>query len=228
MTAIAQIVSKNFAFIGSDTFATYPKEIDDTQLRPRSYTNKTFLLPQFKSAFAVSGTLQAGLCFFNFIVESAYGIDIDSLLNIDLSYYDKRLKTNYEQYPTGSLYLTGYSNSSKRFKGFKLLVAFNAELKWQELPSDSFIFKPVVEDWENKLPRDSANYCDLIKEVMIIQKYEDEQKEFIEQVGIGGQVQCTQLAIDKGSDNLIIVTQIVHQFDDFETLGNKMIDNNNK
>jgi hypothetical protein len=124
--------------------------------------------------------------------------------------------------------MTGYSNSSKKFKSFKLLVDFNTEFKWQVLPSDSFIFKPVVEDWENKLPKDNVNYCDLIKEMMLIQKDEDEQKEFIEQVGIGGQVQCTKLTIDRESENLIVVTQIVHQFDDFETLGNEMINYNIK
>ena len=144
----------------------YPKQHDDTQLRPRSYSCKTFLLPQFKSAFATTGVLQIGLCFFNFMVESAYGIDIDSLVNIDLKYFQQQLKLDYKNLNSdlkGTIYLFGYSNVSKRFKGFKLLVDLESTLEWQAFPSEGFMFKPVIDNWEDKIPHtERTNYCELI------------------------------------------------------------------
>lgn len=229
MTAFVGLVSNDTAIIGTDTLTRYPPRPGDTQLRPRSYSSKTFLLPQFKSAFATTGIMQVGLCFFNLVVESAYGIDIDSLVNIDLKHFQKKLESDYEQFISdmrGTIYLFGYSHALQRFKGFKLLVNLKNTLNWQEFPSECFILKPIVNDWENKISEaERVDYCELIADLMKIQKEEDEQKEIANQVGIGGQVLCTHLSVSEQTGNLIVISKIVHQFEDFIKIGNEMIRN---
>lgn len=228
MTAFAGLASSEFAIIGTDTLATYPLEHGDTQLKPRSYTCKTFLLPQFKSAFTVTGVMQIGLGFFNYIVESAFGTNIDSLINLNLKAFQKKLKLEYGHFPTGdvvgTLYLFGFSDTANRFRAFKLSMNLTTDLNWEAL--EGFIFKPAVDEWEDKTKGES--YCDLITDLIKVQKYEDEQKEVSDQVGIGGQILCTQLSIDKQTNNVVIVSQITYQFEDFEVHGNKMIKNANR
>lgn len=168
--SIFWIYKWKYAIIASDTLCSFKPKEDDIELLPRSYTCKTFLLPQYKSAFAVTGTLQAGLCFFNNTVEFTYGFDIDSLVNIDLIYFRKKLESEYLDFPTGTIYLFGYS-SLKTFKGFKLVVNSTAELKWSEMPAENIIFKPFVDNWEEKLSQTDSqrNTHQLIIEIMKLQ-----------------------------------------------------------
>jgi hypothetical protein len=120
--------------------------------------------------------------------------------------------------------LFGYSDIEKRFKGFKLVVELEDNLEWQRVPHESLIFKPAVNNWRNKLSAmgDIIDYSKLIVELMKIQKQEDEQKEPMEQVGIGGQIVITQLGFEESANNITIVTRVAHQFDDYVELGNKM------
>ena len=57
---------------------------------------------------------------------------------------------------------------------------------------------------------------------MKLQKQEDKTKQLTDQVGIGGEVVCTELVIDNQTDVFTITTQIIHQFDDYFTLGEIM------
>ena len=225
MSSFIGIIDKNFAIIGTDTLTTYPKQIGDAEINPRSYTCKTFLLPQFKSAFATTGYLQAGLCFFNFATESVIGTDIISLTNVGLDEFKRKLNYDYQTFPTGSIYLIGYSDNQDMFKGYKLLIEPDNNLEWKELQSDSFIFKPIVEEWKSKVSKlhKISNYCDFIVDLMKIQKNEDEEKDVFNQIGIGGQVICTQLGFNKKTKKISIVMKIVHQFEDYFLLGNKMM-----
>ena len=224
MSAFFGFISEKYAIIASDTLCSFKPKEDDIELLPRSYTCKTFLLPQYKSAFAVTGTLQAGLCFFNNTVEFTYGFDIYSLVNIDLIYFRKKLESEYLDFPTGTIYLFGYSSLKKTFKGFKLVVNSTAELKWSEMPAENIIFKPFVDNWEEKLSQTDSqrNTHQLIIEIMKLQKQEDKTKQLTDQVGIGGEVVCTELVIDNQTDVFTITTQIIHQFDDYFTLGEIM------
>lgn len=225
MTAFSGYIEKEYSVLYTDTLSTYPKEVGEKKLKPRSYLAKNFILPQFKSAFSVTGTLQSGLCYFNLITESAFGIDVDSLINIDLEYYRGKLKNDYPQFPYGTIYLTGYSNQSECFKGYKLIVNKQESLIWQEMQFSSLIFKPGIENWEDKLSENgqSNNLDEVVIKLMKIQKEEDEQKPLDEQVGIGGQILATKLQTNKESKTIQIVSEIIHEFDDFEDLGEEMI-----
>ncbi len=224
MSAFFGFISKTYAIIASDTLCSFKPKEGDNELLPRSYTCKTFLLPQYKSAFAITGTLQAGLCFFNNTVEFTYGFDIDSLVNIDLLHFRKKLESEYEEFPTGTIYLFGYSSIQETFKGFKLVVNSKAELKWCEMPAENLIFKPFVDNWEEKISHSDIqrNTHQLIIDMMKLQKQEDKTKQLDDQVGIGGEIVCTELVIDNQTAVLTITTQIVHQFDDYFTLGERM------
>ena len=63
MTAINIFLTKKNAIVYSDTLATNPLKKGDKKLKPKLYTNKIFVLPQFKSVFALTGILQWGLSF---------------------------------------------------------------------------------------------------------------------------------------------------------------------
>lgn len=226
MTAFIGIVNQDFAIIATDTLSTYPLEEGHLVLRPRSFTCKTFLLPQFKAAFSVTGTLQLGLCFHVFMVERALGIDIDSLINIDLSLLRNELETKYNHTAVGTIYLVGYSYSSRRFKCFKMTVAENSEeLIWVEFSGDNIIFKPSVSDWESKISTtgESADYCELITKIMLVQKKEDEEKPVTEQVGIGGEIIYTHLVYDSEKSEIIFVSRIPFKFDDYDSQGERIM-----
>jgi hypothetical protein len=227
MSAFFGFISKKYAIIASDTLCSFKPQEGDSELLPRSYTCKTFLLPQYKSAFAITGTLQAALCFFNNTVEFTYGIDVDSLVNIDLVHFRKKLESDYKDFPTGTIYLLGYSFEQETFKGFKLLVDPKAVLKWGEMPIENLIFKPLVESWEEKLPKHDSqtNTHQLIIDLMKLQKQEDKAKQLSEQVGIGGEIVCTELVIDNQTGVLTTTTQIIHQFNDYLILGDRMANN---
>ncbi len=225
MTAFIGIIEKDYAVIGSDTLSTYPLKPGEKELEPRSYTCKTFLLPHFKSAFSVTGILQLALSFHSFMVESALGIDIDSIINIDLIHFKQKINTNYTQFPSGTIYLVGFSYSAKCFKSFKLVVENDNELFWHKFPDNSFIAKPLVEDWESKLSQsgESSNYSNIIVKLMQIQKKEDEQKSVSEQVGIGGEVLITQLHYNEETNLVTMVTTIPFEFDDFDAKGERIM-----
>jgi len=117
MSAVFSIITKSEAILATDTVCSFKPNERTNSLKPRSFTCKAFLLPQFKSSFAVTGTLQVGLCFFSYVVECTYGTDIDSLIGIDLSHFRSRLESDYEELPTGTIYLIGYSLLDETFKG---------------------------------------------------------------------------------------------------------------
>lgn len=227
MSSFIGIIETKFAILGTDTLTTYPTKEGDTEIKPRSYSCKSFLLPQFQSTFAVTGILQTGLYFFNYIVENAFGIDIDSLTNIDLQIFRKKLESEYPSFPRGNIYLMGYSNKMECFKSFKLQIKENTKLEWEKIKSNSFIHKPEVKNWEEKIsPNEESSYEEIIVNLMKIQKEEDEQRKLVEQVGIGGQIVLNQLGHDK-QGRFNIISKIIHEFDDYETLGNQMIQNRN-
>jgi hypothetical protein len=224
MSAFFGVISKAYAIIATDTLCSFKPQEGDKELPPRSYTCKTFLLPQYKSAFAITGTLQAGLCFFTNTVEFTYGIDIDSLVNIDLAHFRMKLESNYDEFPTGTLYLIGYSSIQKSFKGFKLVIDPKSEFKWSEMPAENLIFKPFVDNWEEKLSKSETQVSthEFITNLMKLQKQEDISKPLTDQVGIGGEIVCTHLEVDNHAGSLTVTTKIIHQFDDYLLLGNKM------
>ena len=227
MSAFIGIIEKDYVLIATDTLSTYPLQNGNTELIPRSYTIKTFPLPQYKSAFAITGTFQVGLCYFNYIVESTYGIDIDSLININLNPFTKKITSEYNQLLSGTIYLFGYSNKSQSFKGFKLIFNPKNKLSWVNLPDNCFIFKPDVNDWEKKLRMDNErnerfDTTKFIIDLMKIQKAEEMKKDLKCRVGIGGQILLTQLGFETDSKTFTINTQIIHEFDDYIRLGNEM------
>src|SRR5690606_13781991 len=149
---------------------------------------------------AVTGTLQAGLSFFNFTTEKIYGIDVDSLVGIDLSHFKSMLHSNYnnKEFPMGTIYLLGYSIKDEAFKGYKFIININEDLKWEATPLDNFMFKPYVDNWEEKLTTDQqrSSLQEFVTDLMKLQKAEDENKTIEEQVGIGGEIVYSYFFID--------------------------------
>ncbi len=226
MSAVFSFITKNDAVLATDTICSFKPTASDSKLIPRSFTNKMFFLPQFKSAFAVTGTLQAGLSFFNFTTEKIYGIDVDSLVGIDLSHFTSMLhsNSNNEEFPIGTIYLLGYSIKDETFKGYKLIININEDLKWEATPLDNFMFKPYVANWEEKLTTDQqrSSLQEFVTDLMKLQKAEDENKTIEEQVGIGGEIVYSYFFIDQETNRFTFNTQILHRFHDYNTQHSKM------
>lgn len=224
MSAVFSYISKKEAVLATDTICSFKPGPSDTKLIPRSFTSKAFFLPQFKSAFAITGTLQAGLCFFDYMVEHTYGIDIDSLVGIDLSQFRLILESNHEEFPTGTIYLIGYSLNDETFKGYKLIINPTENLGWELTPQENFMFKPYIEGWEEKLtvdpPRSSLQ--DFVIDLMKLQKIEDEKKSIGEQVGIGGEIVYSYFFIEQETNRFTVNTQILYRFQDYFAQHSKM------
>lgn len=217
MSAVFSIIHKTEAILAADTLCSFKPSNNDTILLPRSFTCKIFFLPQFKSSFAITGTLQAGLCFFSFMVEFTYGRDIDSLTGISLDDFRSKLKSDYDEYPTGTIYLIGYSLFDETFKGYKLIIGPEENFEWIQIPQGNLMFKPVVDDWDQKLTIDPPRltYQEFVIDLMKLQKTEDEMKSISNQVGIGGEIVYSYLFIDNESKKFNVLTQIIYQFDDY-------------
>lgn len=224
MSSFIALINNKNAWIATDTLCSFAPTGNETTLVPRNFTCKSFSLPQFKSIFAVTGTLQLGLCFFTHTAEFTYGTDIESLVGIDLKHFKEKLQSSYEQSPTGTIYLIGYSQGEDKFRGYKLIVNKEAAFGWEELPSDGLIFKPGFDNWEDKMLAFGENKTveRFVTNLMTLQKQEDIVKPIEEQVGIGGEIVLTNLEMNEQTKTLVTVTQIVHKFDDYFEMWAKM------
>lgn len=224
MSSFIAIINNRNAWLATDTLCSFVPTGSEPRLVPRNFTCKTFALPQFKSVFAVTGTLQLGLCFFAHTVEFTYGTDIESLVGIDLKHFKEKLNSSYEQTPTGTIYLIGYSEDKEIFRGYKLVAGPEATFAWEELPSDGLIFKPAIANWEDKMTAMGENKTveQFVINLMTLQKQDDIEKNINEQVGIGGEIVLINLEMNEQSKTLVTFTQIIHRFDDYFEMWGKM------
>lgn len=220
MTAINIFLTKKNAIVYWDTLATNPLKKGDKKLKPKLYTNKVFVLPQFKSVFAVTGSLQLGLAYFKFLSESFIGMDVDSIKNIELKYFKTFLKENYNLKLFGKIYLIGFSVKEKIIKGFKLEINIDGIFVWNEI-QEGLLIKPEVENIETFFLT-QENIDNGFVQLMISQKEEDHQKRIEDQVGIGGEILKTNLIISD-INQLLIESKMIYKFDDYENLGEEML-----
>lgn len=86
-----------------------------------------------------------------------------------------------------------------------------------------FVMKPEVEHYDKKLtelyPDEPAiNFKEFIRRLIAIQKEEDAKQQPNQQVGIGGDIVLTTLALN-GNGNFVISYEVIHKFSDKEQVG---------
>jgi hypothetical protein len=228
MSALILILQKNMVSTATDTLSCFKPSPNDTQLKPRSYTTKAFLLPQLKSIMAFTGVAQLAFYWYRYIIENFIGKDIDSLLNINTDPLKSYMNENeLKSILTGSLYFAGYSEQDKKFKGHKIQCFEEGELKQTELDYNIYI-KPNHEGIEplmNKILQENPGLNYDTFSIKMIKKLReiDEDLPVDQQVGIGGEIQFTQAYNENNSFKCGV--HMIYRFDDYVSKGDEMLRN---
>jgi hypothetical protein len=223
MSAFIGVYTDNWVCMGTDTLVRHPTGLNDRAINPKSFASKVYHLPQFKSAFGVTGYQQLGVAFYLYLHEHCIGTDINSIWKIPVKLFIAYLNEHFDQKVEGTIYLYGIDANSNLFKAYQLPVYRNDELsEWNILRNynddGAFCIRPAidVEDWHKA---DDAVAGDihietLITELIKIQKVNDERRPVIEQVGIGGEIIITNMQF--GVAGFSVSSRVVHKFEDFD------------
>ncbi len=224
MSSFIGVYGDNWAYLGTDTLVRHPTGPNDQVINPKSFASKVYHLPQFKSAFGVTGYQQLGVAFYLYLHEHCIGTNIDSIRKMPVMLFISYLTKHFGEEVNGTIYLYGIDSESNIFKAYQLPVYRDGEpIEWNVLRNYNddrvWCIKPSIdtEDWheaEDAAVGDDGNVETLITELMKIQKRNDAQRPLTEQVGIGGEVIITQMQF--GEAGFSISSRVVHKFEDFD------------
>lgn len=222
MSAIVGILKRDMAYVATDTLARDLFQEGDTYVKPSHFASKTFHLPQFKSIFGVTGYQAVGLVFYEFLTQRCIGSYINSIVNIDPEIFREEIQIKHSIPLHGTIYLYGVDNNSNEFKGYWLPVNKQDEpmtwrpLKYTEQDTFAMAMVPQVDNWSDQIIEGpNKTMVDLMNELVIIQKRDDESKPIEQQVGIGGEIVVTQIAHTE-EGKLIICSFVTHTFSDYD------------
>lgn len=234
MSAITAMFFDGIVFIATDTLATTRHNTPNNTLRPLLFVPKVFHLPHLKCVFAGIGDQVVSAMFYEFITQKFIGRDINSIVNVGLDLFQTMINASERHSMSGSIYLYGYDDREKKFKGFRTHIGSDRpKPDWikmrafNELPGQQVILmSPPVDDYYEKASRDwtkpKMKSEDFVSRMVIIQKDEDDQRDDGERVGVGGDVVLT-MAYLSNEGNLTITSEVRHEFADKEADGFEML-----
>ncbi|WP_159467350.1 hypothetical protein [Dyadobacter sp. 3J3] len=233
MSAIVGILLDDQVMLGSDTLACKPWEEGELRLTPAYFTSKVYHVPHLKSLFGITGFHFIGNTFYDFL-RQYIGLDIRSILEIDLAKFAVELRKVGIDDAFGTIFLYGFDDKESIFKGYYLFMDLcKTDFQWKKLPSfkdGELLTKPAVSGITNKMElvfqNEELNAKSIIKRAISIQKSEDDQRLASQQVGIGGDIVWTWMGYN--GSNFSIISEVIYTFPDKKEAFKIMLEKFNK
>lgn len=198
--------------IYTDTLACHEKEDFDLELRPWAFVSKTFILPKFKAIF--TGNLRLAWGAYRYISEwRSIGGDLDAIKEIKFGGMMNQFIGADGLFLAGSLFFCGYSDTIKAFTWFAVIFSDDGDIEIDEAGGpDIWTSSPFIDNWR-EFCGDSETFDEIAVKTMIEQKRLDESVSFKDQIGIGGDIQVTEIHL-QDDGKVVYVVRTVHEFYD--------------